>query len=95
MQAQFFARKEEEPEPVFAKDGRTQRLSPPIMRRKRNPARPVRAVAPRMIAAALHDGVAGLEMHFFLVEHQRDFAFEDQAEVERARFLHIGVGCFG
>ena len=48
-----------------------------------------------MVSAALHDGVARTQVHFFLVEDQRDFTFENQAEVEGARFLHIGMRRFG
>ena len=37
-----------------------------------------------MVGAALHDRVTGFEMNFRGIEHQRDLAFQDQAEVERS-----------
>ena len=46
-----------------------------VMRRNGNPARPARAVAPGMVGAALHDGIAGFKIDLFGVEHQRDLAF--------------------
>ena len=66
-------------------------LRRPVVRRDRDDGWIVRAVAPRVIGAALHDGVALRKPHFLRVEHQRDLALEDKTEVERARFLHVGV----
>ena len=51
----------------------------------------VRAVAPRVIRAALHDRVAGFQVYFLRIEHKRDLAFKHKAEIERASFLHVRV----
>src|SRR5262245_32250853 len=62
-----------------------------VVRRERDRARAIRAVAPGVIGAALHDGVAGLEVNLLGIEHQGDLALEYQAEIERARSLHVGM----
>ena len=46
-----------------------------------------------MVGAALHHCVAGLEVDFCCVEHQRDFSFEHETEIERPGFLHEWVRC--
>src|SRR5262249_11226198 len=63
-----------------------------VVRGYRDYAGPVRAVAPRVAGAALHDRVARLELHFPGVEHERDLAFEDEAEIEGARAAHRRAG---
>ena len=60
-----------------------------------NPARPIRSITPGVIGAALYDRVAGFEMNFRGIEHQRDLAFQDQAEVERLGPLHVRMRRLG
>src|SRR5262249_41780000 len=62
-----------------------------VVRRDGDHARLSGTVAPRVPGPALHDGVAGFQMDFLEVEHERDLAFEHHAEIERAR-LHKGSG---
>ena len=45
---------------------------------------------PCAIGAALHDDFARFEPHLLRVQHQPDLAFEDAAEIESARFVHVG-----
>src|SRR5262249_48152333 len=47
-----------------------------VVRRKRDGARPARPIAPGVIGAALHHGVARREMDFRGVEHERDLTLE-------------------
>src|SRR6266853_6356648 len=59
-----------------------------VVRGYRENARSIRPVAPRVAGAALDDGVARLQVHLLGVEHERDLAFEDQAEIQGAGFPH-------
>src|SRR6185295_4602628 len=53
-----------------------------VVRRDRDDAGFSRTVAPGVARAALHHRVAGFEVHFVEVEHQGDFAFEHEAEIQ-------------
>src|SRR5688572_18137497 len=65
------------------------RVAPPtlraVVRADRDARRALRAVAPRMIGAALDHDIALLERDFLRVEDERDLAFEHRREFERAR----------
>src|SRR5262245_23113721 len=61
-----------------------------VVRRDGDDAGPSRTVAPRVARAALHHRVAGFQVHFVEIERERDFAFEHQAEIERARLHNRG-----
>src|SRR5438552_18757949 len=54
-------------------------------------ARPVRAVAPGVVGASLHDAVARFQVHFSGIERECNLAFEHDAKIERPRLLHGGV----
>src|SRR5580692_9185869 len=76
----------------FTRRDRTEdviRSAPGIVRRNRDSARPVRAIAPGVVGTALDNGIAGFEVDFFGVEHQGDLAFQNKTEIERLRFLHV------
>src|SRR5712675_56512 len=62
-----------------------------VVRGYRDHARSVRPVAPRVSGSTLHDGVARLQLHFLVVEHEGDLALQNQAEIESARLLHRRV----
>jgi hypothetical protein len=57
------------------------------------------AVAPGVTDAFQDRLIAGFEVHLRGVEHERDLALEDRAEIERAGALHIrmrlAAGCGG
>src|SRR5258707_8740780 len=46
------------------------------------------AVHPRMVRRLLHDDVAGLEVHFAIVEQHIDLAGDDDRVIQRARAMH-------
>src|SRR3954466_4305968 len=56
-----------------------------VVRPESEDARFSRAVAPRVPAAPLHHRVARPQLDFLQVEHERDLAFEHQAQVQCAR----------
>src|SRR5262245_13432373 len=52
-----------------------------IMRRDGDRAGAARAVAPGVVGATLHHGIAGRKLDLLGVEHQGDLALQDQAEI--------------
>src|SRR6266581_6675038 len=62
-----------------------------VVRRDRDYAGADRAVAPRVVGASLHDGIARLQLNLFGVEHECNLAFENEAKIERARLPHGGL----
>src|SRR6266851_3407698 len=62
-----------------------------VVRGDRDHAGVDRAVAPRVVGASLHDGIARLQVNLFGVEHECNLAFENEAKIERARLLHSGL----
>src|SRR5262249_47261424 len=65
-----------------------------IMRRECDCARTARAIAPRMVGAALHHRIASLEMHLLHIEDQRNLPFKNKAEVQGPRPLHVRMRRF-
>src|SRR5206468_1760752 len=59
-----------------------------VVRGDRDHAGVDRAVAPRVMGASLHDGIARLQVNLLGVEHECNLAFENEAKIERARLLH-------
>src|SRR3990170_3307479 len=51
-------------------------------------ARLVRAVAPRVVRAALDDYVASFEVHVLVIEQHHDFAFQHHRVIDRLRAVH-------
>src|SRR5712671_5974211 len=62
-----------------------------VVRGDRDRAGTGRPVAPRVVGASLHDGIARLQVNLFGVEHECNLAFEHKAKIEGARLLHVGV----
>src|SRR5688572_30221589 len=60
-----------------------------VVRADREARGACRAVAPRVIGAALDHDVALSERDLLRIEHEHDLAFEHHREFERARFLHV------
>ena len=60
-----------------------------VVRRKSNDAWLSGAIAPCVIRPALYHCISCFKHHLFRIEHQRDFAFDDQAKIERAGLLHV------
>src|SRR5712691_346892 len=62
-----------------------------VVRGDRDHAGPIGSVAPGVVGASLHDGVARLQLNLFGVEHECNLAFENEAKIERPRPLHVGM----
>ena len=68
-----------------------ERLVFPVVRGNGDDGGLVRSVAPGVVGAPLYHDFPCLQLHLLRIQRQRDLAFEDAAEIERARFLHVGV----
>src|SRR5258708_6947247 len=62
-----------------------------VVRGDRDHAGVDRAVAPRVVGASLHDGIARLQVNLFGVEHECNLAFQNEAKIQRPRLPHLGV----
>lgn len=60
----------------------------PVQQDKQHSCRFVGAIAPGVIRAALYHDVTGTEFGFYFVEHQPDFAGEQNAVINRFSAVH-------
>src|ERR1035441_9210655 len=66
-----------------------------VHQHEEHPARPPRAVRPRMVCAALHYYAAGPEQHLRIIEHQSDLALDNDPVVHGFGSVHQRVRRIG
>ena len=66
----------------------------PVVRCDRHESRAAGPVTPGVVGPPLYHDFPRFQAHFLRVQDQDDFALQDDTEIERSRFLHVGMRCF-